>query len=184
MAKAAYDKVQIGVHWVTVILIAAAFGLAWTLEGMSLSPLKLQMIPWHKWVGMTVFGLTALRLLWRAIYGAPGVEASLPAWQRGLATGVHHLLYLVMLALPLSGWLMSSAFDNQVVYLGVLPLPNLIGPDSDLAERLQEVHEALAAILLILIGLHAAGAIKHHLLDRDETLVRMLPILRRKGKTS
>jgi len=180
MAKTAYDRVQIGLHWLHAALIAGAFGLAWTVGGMSFSSQKMQLVSWHKWLGITVLLLVALRLIWRVIKGAPAVSQTLPRWQRGLATGVHHLLYLLMFALPLSGWLMTSAFGGTLDYLGVLPLPALLLENEDVGLILLDVHGALAGLLVVLVGLHAAGAFKHYLFDRDDTLGRMLPFLRRR----
>jgi cytochrome b561 len=99
----------------------------------------------------------------------------MPAWQHKVAEGTHHLLYLLMVLVPLSGWLMSSAKGFQTVYFGVLPLPDLVGKNPELGDLLKETHEALNFALLLLVGLHVAGALKHHLIDRDSTLRRMLP---------
>ncbi len=179
MAKTSYDHVQIGMHWLQAGLIAAALGLAWSVSGMSFSAQKMQLISWHKWLGITVLALTAVRLGWRVVRGAPPVSHDLPRWQRGLATGVHHSLYLLMFALPLSGWLMTSAFGGSLDYLGVLPLPALLPENEDVGLVLLNVHGALAGLLVVLVGLHAAGAFKHYLFDRDDTLARMLPFLRK-----
>jgi len=86
-------------------------------------------------------------------------------------------LYILMFAIPLSGWLMSSALGFPVVLFGVLPLPDLIGKDKELGETLKGVHESLNYALLLLVVAHVGGALKHHLIDRDGTLVRMLPFL-------
>jgi cytochrome b561 len=150
---------------------------------MSFSAQKTQMISWHKWMGITVLLLVAIRLCWRVIKGAPPVSQALPRWQQGLATGVHHLLYLLMFALPLSGWLMTSAFGSSIDYLGFIPLPALMPENEDVGLFLLNVHGILAALLLISVGLHAAGAVKHFVLDRDETLARMLPFLQRFQKS-
>lgn len=181
MVKTSYDRIQIGVHWLHAALIGAAFGLAWTVGGMSFSAQKMQLVSWHKWLGITVLLLVALRLAWRVIKGAPPVSHTLPRWQRGLATGVHHLLYLLMFTLPLSGWLMTSALGGRLDYLGVLPLPALLPENEEIGLLLLDVHGALAGLMVVLVGLHAAGALKHYVLDRDETLARMLPFL---GKSS
>jgi len=184
MAKTAYDWIQIALHWLHAALIAGAFGLAWTVGGMSFSAQKTQLISWHKWLGITVLLLVALRLIWRILKGAPPVSQSLPRWQRGLATGVHHLLYLLMFALPFSGWLMTSAFGGNLDYLGFLPLPALLSENEDVGLILLDVHGALAGLLFVLVGLHAAGAFKHYVLDHDKTLARMLPFLQRKAKST
>ena len=110
------------------------------MSDLALSPLKLKLISYHKWLGVTVFLLAAARLAWRATHTPPPLPAAMPAWQRYAAHGLHHLLYVLMFAIPLSGWLMSSAKGFQTVYFGVLPLPDLIGKDKALGDVLKEVH--------------------------------------------
>ena len=99
----------------------------------------------------------------------------MPGWQKAAAHGLHHLLYLLMIAIPLSGWLMSSAKGFQTVYFGVLPLPDLLPKNKELGELLEVVHSSLNFTLAGLVVAHVAAALKHHLLDRDDVLTRMLP---------
>jgi cytochrome b561 len=179
MSKKHYDSVQVLLHWLMALLILSAFGLAWTMADMPLSPAKFKVISWHKWVGITVLGLVAIRLIWLKLKGAPAADPSLPAWQKKLSTGVHHLLYLLMFAMPLSGWLMSSAKGISVAYLGLWQLPNLIEKNEALGEILKDSHQLFATALLIFIGLHIAGALKHHFIDKDAILSRMIPFLRK-----
>jgi cytochrome b561 len=105
----------------------------------------------------------------------PPADLPAPAWQQRIAHLTHILLYLLILAVPLTVWLMSSAKGFTVVYLGVLPLPDLAGKDKDLGELLTLAHKALNIGLLTLVALHVAGALKHHVIDRDNTLRRMSP---------
>jgi cytochrome b561 len=179
MSKKQYDGMQVLLHWLSALLICAAFGLAWTMDDMPLSPLKFKIISWHKWAGITVLGLVAIRLIWLKLKGAPAADPRLPAWQSKLSSGVHHLLYLLMFAMPLSGWLMSSAKGISVAYLGLWQLPNLVEKNEALAGTLKSSHEIFATALLVLIGLHIAAALKHHFIDRDTILARMLPFLRK-----
>lgn len=172
--------VQLG-HWLTVLLIAGSFWLGYTMTDLAASPTKLKFFSWHKWIGVTVFGLALLRLAWRQWAGAPSLPAQMQRWEQHLARAAHVLLYLLLLALPLSGWLMSSAKGYQTVYLGLLPIPDLIGKDAALGEFLEELHELLGTVLLVVIGLHAAAALKHHFIDRDDVLARMIPGLRPRG---
>ncbi|WP_288843067.1 cytochrome b [uncultured Deefgea sp.] len=175
-----YDHGQIALHWLMALLIVAAFILAWIFADMPLSPDKFKMINWHKWTGITVLGLFFVRFGYKLIRGTPLVDPHLPAVQRKLAIGVHHLLYLLMFALPLVGWLMSSAKGFPVVYLGLIKLPNLIEKNEAIADYLVSAHEVIAYTLLTLIVLHIAGAIKHQVIDKDATLARMLPFLNKK----
>lgn len=174
-----YTKPAVMVHWLIAALVLAALPLGYYMSGLRLSPYKLQLISYHKWLGITVLLLFVPRLILRLTRPVPAPVASVPEWQRKIASITHILLYGLMVLVPLSGWLMSSAKGFPVVYLGILPLPDLVGKDETLGTLLKSAHEFLTLGLLTLVGLHAAAAIKHHLIDRDETLVRMVPVLRR-----
>ena len=169
-----YTGPAIAAHWLIAILILAAFPLGLYMHELTLSPTKLKLYSYHKWIGMTVLLLFVPRILWRLTHRPPA-PLPMPAWQHKIAEGTHHLLYLLMFLVPLSGWLMSSAKGFQVVYFGVLPIPDLIGKDKELGELLEEMHEVLSWSLISLVGLHLAGALKHHIIDKDSTLRRMLP---------
>ncbi|WP_297575459.1 cytochrome b [uncultured Deefgea sp.] len=175
-----YDPLQISLHWLMALLIIAGFILAWVFADMPLSPDKFKMINWHKWTGITVLGLFFVRFGYKLLKGTPAVDPQLPAMQRKLVIGVHHLLYLLMFSLPLVGWLMSSAKGFTVVYLGKFELPNLIQKNEVIGNWLASAHEVIAYTLLTLIVLHIAGAIKHQVIDKDATLARMLPFLNKK----
>jgi cytochrome b561 len=102
----------------------------------------------------------------------------MPRWQRVAAAANHVLLYALLLMIPVSGWLMSSASGVPVVYLGLIPLPDLVGKDKALADQLKLAHEALNWTLIALIVLHVAAALKHHFVERDEVLPSMLPLIK------
>lgn len=170
-----YPSTAIALHWLSALLILAAFPLGVYVHELAFSPLKLKLISYHKWLGMTIFLLTVMRLAWRVTHTPPPLPDTIPRWQQRAAHGLHHSLYLLLLTIPLTGWLMSSAKGFPVVYLGVVQLPDLIGKDAGLAERLHDVHAALNFALAALVGLHVAAALKHHFIDRDATLRRMLP---------
>ncbi|HSW14768.1 MAG TPA: cytochrome b [Solimonas sp.] len=172
---------QLG-HWLTALLLVGSFWLGWTMTDMALSPTRLRYFSYHKWIGVTVFGLAVLRILWRQWARPPALPAQMAAWEQAAARLSHVLLYLLLLAIPLSGWLMSSAKGYQTVYLGLLPIPDLIGKDKALGKQLEEVHELLATGLLLVIAVHALAALKHHFHDRDDVLARMLPGLRPRGE--
>lgn len=168
---------QLG-HWLTALLLVGSFWLGYTMTDMALSPARLRYYSYHKWIGVTVFALALLRLAWRLRMPPPALPAAMAAWERAAARITHWLLYLLLLAVPLSGWLMSSAKGFSTVYLGLLPLPDLVGKDKALGELLEEVHELLGSGLLYLIAVHALAALKHHFVDRDAVLAGMLPGLR------
>lgn len=172
-----YTRTAVALHWLTALLILAAFGVGYYMVDLRLSPLKLKIYSWHKWIGVTVWLLTAARLAWRAGHPAPPLPDTMKAWEKSVAGATHILLYLLMFAVPLSGWLMSSAAGFQVVYFGVLPLPDLIGKDKEFAEFLKLVHFTLTSGLGLLIFGHIAAALKHRFIERDDVLARMVPYL-------
>lgn len=180
---ASYTHTAILLHWLTALAILCAFPLGLYMHELELSPVKLKLYSYHKWIGIGALLLAIVRLLWRARHRPPPLLAGLPRWQEIAARGMHHGFYLLLLAVPLSGWLMSSAFGVSVVWLGVIPLPDLIGKDKQLGEALKEVHETLNYTLLLMVLIHAAAAIRHHFFERDGTLLRMLPFLRRQAKS-
>ena len=105
----------------------------------------------------------------------------MPPWQHNAARIAHFFLYALTLAIPVSGWLMSSASGFQVVYLGLLPIPDLLAKNKAMADQLKQLHEALNWLMLLVVALHAAAALKHHLVDRDDVLRRMLPFLKQRS---
>lgn len=163
-------------HWVIVALIITQFVLANQAHDLPLGPAKIATLALHKSVGMTVFGLAVLRLIWRWFNPIPDVPTSTPRWQRVAAHISHWALYGLIMVTPLIGWLMSSARNFSVSWFGIMTLPDLVKPNKASYEFFHEVHEALATALLIVALVHAAAALKHHFLDRDNVLRRMLPL--------
>jgi cytochrome b561 len=169
-----YSAGAIALHWLTAALIVANLALGLSMVPLPISPRKLQWYIWHKWVGITIFVLTCARLGWRGFFPPPS-PVEMPEWQRRAAASVHTLLYALLLLIPVSGWLYSSATGVQVVYLGLVPLPDLVPNDKALAGVLKIVHVSLNFTLFALVCVHAAAALKHHFVDRDPVLTRMLP---------
>ncbi|HEY3595996.1 MAG TPA: cytochrome b [Paraburkholderia sp.] len=177
--RASYTRTAIAFHWLIALLIVCGFSLGWVMTDIpGFTPTKLRYFSWHKWIGVTVFALALLRILWRATHGAPPLPRRMAAWQRVAAHVTHLLLYCLMVLIPLSGYLYSSAANVPVVYLGLVPLPRLIAPDPTLKVVLKTVHIALNYTLLVLVALHVAAAIKHQWLDRDGLLSRMIPFIK------
>ena len=176
-----YTPTAIALHWLAALLIFSAFPLGLYVHEMALSPLKLKLLSYHKWLGVTIFLLTVARIAWRATHTPPPLAATIPLWQQQVAHVLHLLLYILLLLIPLSGWLMSSAKGFPVVYLGLVQLPDLVDKDKLLGDLLAEVHKLLNFGLLALVGMHIGAALKHHFIERDDTLRRMLPILGRNG---
>ncbi len=173
----AYTRTAIGLHWLIAIALAGTFALGLYMHELPLSPQKLKLYSWHKWAGVTIFLFVALRLAWRLGHRPPALPILMPAWQRLAAEATHVLLYVLMFAVPLSGWLMSSAKGFQTVWFGVLPLPDLLNKDTELGDLLQQVHMILNFSMAALVLAHLGAALKHHLIDRDHILTRMLPFL-------
>lgn len=173
-----YTAPAVLIHWATALLVLVALPLGIYMSDLSLSPFKLQLISYHKWIGVTALLLVVPRLILR-LSGPRPAPLEGPAWQRMAAAATHGLLYLLLIAIPLTGWLMSSAKGFPVVYLGIVPLPDLVAKDAATGDLLRNVHEVLNYLLIGLLALHVLAALKHHLFDRDDTLVRMLPILKR-----
>ena len=170
-----YTRTAIGLHWAVALLIFASFPVGLYMVELPLSPTKLKIYSYHKWAGVTIFLLALARLFWRTTHPAPPMPDSVPRWQQAIAGATHILLYLLIVAIPLSGWLMSSALGFQTVYFGVLPLPDLLEKDKLLGEQLKFLHMFLNYTLAALVLMHIGAALKHHLIDRDDILTRMLP---------
>jgi cytochrome b561 len=168
-----YTAPAVVLHWLAALLIFVAFPLGLSMQELPLSPLKLRLYSYHKWIGITVLLLAGLRVAWRLSHRPPPLPDSIAGWQRRASAAVHGLLYLLILAIPLSGWLMSSAKGFQTVWFGVLPLPDLVGKSRELGELLEDVHAWLNYTLLALVILHVVGAIKHHFIERQSFLQRM-----------
>jgi len=169
-----YGGVAIAFHWLLALMIIVSFSVGWYMTDLPMSPTRLKLFNWHKWAGVTILALSALRLLWRLTHRPPE-EAPGPVWQQQAARWTHYGLYALFFAVPLTGWAMSSAAGFPIVWLGMLPLPDFVPRDKALAEVLKEVHHVLAWGLGTLVLLHVAAAVKHHFIDRDGLLYRMVP---------
>ena len=175
-----YTRTAITLHWLIALLIFSAFPLGIYMADLPFSPGRLKLYSYHKWIGVTVFLLALSRLAWRWTHPAPPPPAGMPAWQRIASVAAHHLLYVLILAVPISGWLMSSAKGFQTVYLGIIPLPDLLTKDKEIGDMMATVHQVLNFTMAALVITHVAAALKHYVVDRDEVLGRMIPLLDRK----
>ena len=182
-----YGSVAIALHWLLAVLITVSFGVGLYMTSLSFSPLQLRLFNWHKWIGIIILALSALRLLWRLLHRPPPlpsrISASMPGWQLVAHGGVHLVLYALFFIVPLLGWAYSSALGLPVVLFGVLPLPDLLPVDKALAENLlKPLHHAGAYTLAGVAALHVAAALKHHVVDHDGLLERMWIGPRRKAE--
>jgi cytochrome b561 len=175
MTALRYTRTAIVLHWASAVLILCGFSLGLFMIGLEFSPAKFRLYAVHKWIGITVFLVAAARLAWRAAYPAPPLLSSMPAWQEWAARATQASLYALMLAIPISGWIYSSATGVSVVYLGLFPLPDLIPKDRETAKVLLLVHKTLNFTLAAAVTLHSGAALWHHFVDRDGVMARMLP---------
>jgi len=174
-----YSSTAIALHWLIAALMVSGFTLGWVMTSIhGITPAKLRYVSWHKWIGVTVFALATVRILWRATHRAPALPRSMPRWQRAGAHLGHALLYVLMIAIPVTGYLFSVASNVPVVYLGIVPLPRLIAPDPTLKVIFKTAHLILNYSLAVLVVVHVGAALKHQWVDRDGLLARMLPFLK------
>ena len=174
-AATAQRPIGLGVrlfHWLSAALLAGTFGLAWSFDALGPGATAGWLVTIHRSVGLTILGLTVLRLAWRAAHPLPPLPRG-PGWEHWLARVVQTALYLALFAQPLLGWAASTAQGDSVSYLGLWPLPDLVEADPDRADQFFALHKTLGFILLGLVGLHIAGALRHGL-QRDGVLGRML----------
>lgn len=172
---ARWDPLAQALHWLMALGLVGLFGVGLWMTGLPLGMRKLNVYALHKSVGLTLLALAAVRLAWRAVSARPGAAPGVPRWQTLAARGVHALIYVLLFAIPLSGWLYNSAAGFPLRWFRVANLPALAAPDPELKALAHSLHEAGAWTLAVLVALHAAAALKHHFVDRDRTLLAMLP---------
>ena len=169
-----YTPVAIAFHWLLAVAIVCSFGVGLYMSDLAMSPTRLKLFNWHKWAGITIFALSALRLLWRLTHRPPA-DVPMPAWQQRAAHAAHIALYVLFFGVPLAGWAYSSAAGFPVVVYGLIPLPDFAPVDKELAAGLKTLHQVLAFTLAFVVVAHVGAALKHQFLDRDGLLLRMWP---------
>lgn len=193
-ASTRYTKTAVILHWLIAIGIFAMFALGWYMSELPKDAPKqiaYDLFDWgiytwqlseeasprtfyfnlHKSIGVTLLGLIIIRVLWRITHRPPALLASYKAWEKKLATGTHHVLYLLMVAMPLSGLIMAVSSKYGVKWFGIDFIGGL--DNTPLREAFKEVHETIGAIILLVLILHIAGALKHKFIDKDSTMERM-----------
>ena len=170
-----YGLVAITLHWLVALTVIglAILGL-WMVDLSYYSPYYRSAPFWHKSIGLTLFAVLLLRLLWRGFNPRPEHLPNHKRWELGLAGVVHVLLYLLLFVIVLSGYLISTETGQGISFFGWFEVPALITGLTAQADRAGLVHYWVAIAVLVLAGLHALGALKHHFIDRDDTLRRML----------
>jgi cytochrome b561 len=162
-------------HWTVVVLIMAQFVLGYRAANLPLGLQQLVLLARHKSFGMTILLLAVLRIVWRALSRRPALPAGTKRWEAVATHASHSLLYLLLLAIPLSGWMMSSARSFPVGWFGMFYFPDLVAPGETMFELMQRTHRALTVALLVVTVLHALVALKHHFVARDTVMRGMLP---------
>ena len=183
-----YSAVSIGLHWTIAALILTQIPLGWRMSDLPFGNAKFELFQLHKSIGITILALSLVRLGWRLTHPAPPLPDHMKRWEKILARATHVGFYVVMIATPLGGWVLVSASSLNIPTMiwDVIPLPHLPGFDAmsleqreAISDRVGSAHSALAWFAVFLLVLHVAGALKHHLLDKDSVLWRMLPIVGR-----
>ncbi len=162
-------------HWVIAALILAQIALGLMAASWRLSPTKLELFFWHKSTGMLILALVALRLLWRLANPTPALPSGVAAWERAAARLSHLLLYVLMVALPVTGWIVTSASNVPFRIFWLIPLPAIVAPDKPTADLVALVHGGLFAVLALVLVTHIGAALRHHFVKRNTVLMRMLP---------
>lgn len=171
-----YGSVPKALHWVIVLGIIAQYFLAEAGESESVTGGAMTPMNWHMSLGITLLALATVRLLWRLFDRTPAWPAEMRGYERFLAASVHLAFYVLLFAIPISGWLLSSVEGEGLTLFGWFELPPLVAQGSEQREDfIEEVHEVLFNVLFALAIVHVIAALKHHFIDRDSILRRMLP---------
>jgi cytochrome b561 len=177
-----YGAVSQAMHWLIVALILTQYTLATLAKNAgndtthpAAALQQLALLARHKSVGLTIFALAVLRLLWRWYSPPPPFPATMARWQVNTARLTHYAFYLLLFLLPMSGLVMSAASNYPVSYFGLFTIPNVVAPDETLKDIMKERHVMLFNILVIVAIVHIVAAFKHHFVDRDDVMRRMLP---------
>jgi cytochrome b561 len=174
-SDARYGWMAVGLHWLMAPAIIGTFALGWWMRQLSYyDPWYRQGPEIHKAVGILLFGLLLLRLAWRLLNRNPAPEAGTPRWQSRVAGWAHWVIYALLLAIMLSGYLISTADGRPITVFGWVSLPATLQGIEGQEDIAGEIHKLLAWTLIGLVALHALAALKHHFIDRDATLRKML----------
>ncbi len=171
----AWGSVAKFLHWSMLALIVMQVALGWAAELWRLSPTKLDLFIWHKSTGILLLLLALIRIAWRIVNPSPRAPAKLSGWERVAASASHIALYILIVAIPVSGWVVNSAANIPLNVFWLFALPDITAPSKSLAELAARVHFGLYVTLSILLCLHIGAALWHHFVRRDDVLVRLLP---------
>ncbi|MEM6985423.1 MAG: cytochrome b/b6 domain-containing protein [Pseudomonadota bacterium] len=183
IAPLRYSDVAIVLHWLIALCILGLLAVGKYMVSLEANdPVRYQLTQWHKSFGLLVLGLSVIRLIWRSTHSPPPIDYHAPAWQHRAASGTHFLLYALTFMIPITGWIMVSAspLNLDTLFFGVIEVPHLppfetLPNRDDIAERFHEIHEFASHALIVLLLMHIGAALKHHIIEKDGVLLRMLP---------
>lgn len=182
-----YSRVAMALHWVIAVLIIGqlAGGLFFTnLSFATHAELRISITQYHKAIGLTVLVLSIVRLIWRLSHRPPALPNGMSRFERLAAKATHSLFYVLIIGIPLTGWMMVSAYKNPISYFGLFDWPKIPGVlgNNDFGEIMHEFHEYMAYAAIALIVLHIGAALKHHFINQDNVLAHMLPLVKWRDK--
>ncbi len=164
-------------HWVTALLVIGLLAAGLYMTGLPSGLDKFKIYNLHKSFGVTVLMIVFCRILWNNVSKRPVLHDKIQFWEKPLLSPLHLLFYFMLIVMPLSGWVFSAAANHPVSFFGLFTLPNPVAPDKELAKFFREVHEITGFLLMGAVGLHILVALKHHFIDKDIFLKRMLPMI-------
>lgn len=162
-------------HWALAALVLVQICLGWVAVSWRLSPTKLDLFVWHKSIGLLILLLMLVRIAWRSVNVTPALPAAMAPLERGAARLSHVLLYVLLLVMPVTGWIINSAANIPFRIFWLIPLPAIVQPDKALADATARVHLALFIVLALLLVVHIGAALRHHFVKHNDVLTRMLP---------
>ncbi|HXZ01020.1 MAG TPA: cytochrome b/b6 domain-containing protein [Stellaceae bacterium] len=180
LQDAPYNALARACHWLTVALLSAIIPLGLVMGDLPRGLLQDTLFVTHESLGLTVLGLTLLRLLWRLARPAPPPSSALTPLERRASGGVHALLYLLLFLMPVTGYLFVAFSGIELRYLGLIPVPLLVAKAKPPADLALAIHASLQWAIYGLAALHIGAALYHHFRRRNDVLGRMLPALRRR----
>lgn len=174
MVEPRYDALGRALHWVVFGLVFIQFLVGWTMPEIERDTTQQGLVDWHLSIGTVLMIVVAVRLLWRVTHPMP-LATTMKVWERNLAKLAHGVLYLLLIVIPVLGWVAAGYFGYQVQLFGLFALPALADNTMEWAREVGDVHAVLTNVLIGVVGLHVAGALYHYFVLRDRVMQRMLP---------
>jgi cytochrome b561 len=162
-------------HWLVAICVLSTIPIAFWMSNTGPGPLQDNLYNLHKSLGVLILALMLLRIAYRLITGAPAPDPTLAPWQRAVSSIMHTLLYVLLLAMPIVGWIANSAYGASTPFFGLIDLPPIVGKNEPLSERLFILHRWTGWVVAALAAMHIGAALQHRFIHRDGMLRRMLP---------